>query len=378
VLRKKTPSKAVTIRDVASAAGISTATVSNAFNRPDQLSNRLQRRIFKVAKELGYTGPNPAARHFRLKRSGTIGVMFDARLRFAFADSAACLFLEGVAQAAEEEGLSLTLMPYSTDSGERTIREALVDGFIVYAGASDDSRIDSVIARQLPIVLVDHSRDCGLPEFSIDHRQGAYIAARHLLELKHRRIFVITFKLNSYAVNGLVSVSDQDRATFYPSRERLRGYQDAVIAHGLEWEKSVQVYQAVHTDFDGGRMAVRAMEAEGFSYTAILAASDNLALGALHELRSVGRRVPQEVSVVGFDDIPEAQIMHPALTTVRQEHKLKGLLAGRKLVSLIRKKPGSDDALLAKPHLILRESTTLAPTSKTRRKNGTARRPSLP
>jgi DNA-binding LacI/PurR family transcriptional regulator len=376
VFRKKAPSKGVTIRDVASAAGISTATVSNAFNRPDQLSSRLQRRIFKVAKKLGYTGPNPAARHFRLKRSGTIGVMFDARLRFAFADSAACLFLQGIAQATEEEGLGLTLLPYSTDSGERTIREALVDGFIVYAGASDDPRIDAVIARQLPMVFVDHSRDCGLPEISIDHRQGAYIAARHLLELRHRRICVITFKLNSYAVNGFVSVSDQNRATFYPARERLRGYQDAVIVHGLDWEKSIQVYQAVHTDFDGGRMAVRAMEAEGFSYTAILAASDNLALGALHELRSVGRRVPQEVSVVGFDDIPEAQIMHPALTTIRQEHKLKGLLAGRKLVGLIRKKPGSDDALLPKPHLILRESTTLAPPGKTHSRHGSSRFPS--
>jgi DNA-binding LacI/PurR family transcriptional regulator len=80
------------------------------------------------------------------------------------------------------------------------------------------------------------------------------------------------------------------------------------------------------------------LEAEGFFYTAILAASDNLALGLLHELRSVGRRVPQDVSVVGFDDIPEAQITHPALTTVRQEHKLKGLLARRKLISLICKK----------------------------------------
>jgi len=376
VYRKKAPSKGVTIRDVASAAGISTATVSNAFNRPDQLSSRLQRRIFKVAKELGYTGPNPSARNFRLKRSGTIGVMFDARLRFAFADSAACLFLQGVAQATEEEGLGLTLLPYSTDSGERTIREALVDGFIVYAGASDDPRIDAVIARHLPMVFVDHSRDWGLPEISIDHRQGAYIAARHLLELRHRRIFVITFKLNSYAVNGFVSVSDQNRATFFPSRERLRGYQDAVIAHGLDWEKSVQVYQAVHTDFDGGRMAVRAMEAEGFFYTAILAASDNLALGALHELRSMGCRVPQDVSVVGFDDIPEAQITHPALTTVRQEHKLKGLLAGRKLISLIRKKPGSDETLLPKPHLILRESSTLAPPRKSYSRRGSSRFPS--
>jgi DNA-binding LacI/PurR family transcriptional regulator len=275
------------------------------------------------------------------------------------ADSAACL-LQGVAQATEEEHLGLTLMPYSTESGEEVIRNALVDGFIVYSGASDDPRINSVVARQLPVVLVDNSRNWGLPEISIDHRQGAYLAARHLLELKHRRIAIITFKLASYAVNGFASKTDQENATFYSSRERLRGYQEAVVAYALDWEKTVRVYQSVHTDYEGGRMAVRALEAEGFSYTSILAASDNLALGAIQELKNLGRRVPNAVSVVGFDDIPEARIVQPSLTTIHQDHRLKGLLAGRKLVNLIRQRPENESTLLPEPCLILRESTALA------------------
>jgi DNA-binding LacI/PurR family transcriptional regulator len=351
----------VNIQDVAAAAKVSIAAVSYAFSRPDQVSAEVRKRILKIARELGYNGPNPVARSLRKRRANAIGVLFDERLTYAFADSAAALFLQGVAEATEEEKTGLLLVSCPKEQGNQVINEAAVDGFVVYGVARDDARVRAVLARRLPIVLVDHRSIRGVSNVTIADRHGAYLAARHLLELDHQHIAVVSFRLNRTPFDGFVSPDVQEKPTLCPSAERLAGYRKAVAEFGLDWSSSVRVYQCVHSSVEAGRKSAAALIKSKFCFSAALAMSDVLAIGLIEQLVNLGLRVPANVSVVGFDDIPESVLVRPPLTTVHQEHKAKGLLAGRKLIDLILDRAVRDQPVIPEPQLIVRQSTILRP-----------------
>ena len=146
-----------TLRDVATGAGVSIGTASNAFNRPDLISDQLRDRVLAEAKRLGYAGPDPAARRLRTGRAGALGLVFTDRLPFAFDDEAAVIFLRGVARALESSGAGLLLIPTSPtrEEGARVVSEAAVDGFLVYSTPTGDPRLDAALERGLPTVVVD-------------------------------------------------------------------------------------------------------------------------------------------------------------------------------------------------------------------------------
>ena len=146
-----------TVKEVAAEVGVSPATVSNAYNRPDQLSPELRARIFAAAKELGYSGPDPVARGLRRRRTGVMGVLYPDRLSYAFADPVSVMFLEGVSEAAEEARLGLLLVPGTPreERGPAAVGEAAVDGFVIYCLANDDPLVDAALERRLPVVLVE-------------------------------------------------------------------------------------------------------------------------------------------------------------------------------------------------------------------------------
>src|SRR3954469_15636034 len=153
------------LRDVAERAGVSIGTASNAFNRPEMLSEALRDRVQTAARELGYGGPEPAARPLRPGSAGAIGVVFPLDLVYAFADEAAITFLRGVAEGVEGAGAGLLIIPTSPslDVAARVVRDAVVDGFIVYSTADDDPRRAAAIARAIPVVTVDQPLDGATP-----------------------------------------------------------------------------------------------------------------------------------------------------------------------------------------------------------------------
>jgi DNA-binding LacI/PurR family transcriptional regulator len=345
------------LKQVAAEVGVSAATVSNAYNRPDQLSPELRERIFAAAKELGYAGPDPVARGLRKGRSGALGVVYADPLSYAFADPAAVMFLEGVSKAAEEAGLGLLLVPVPLREKRdpKAVGEAAVDGFVIYCLAQDDPLVDMALERRLPVALVEQPPREGVPSVETDDVAGAREAAQHLLGLGHERLGVVSFELDRDAPGGLADLERQREATYRPSRLRLEGYRAAAEEAGLSWA-DVPVYEATGNVPEQGRAGAELLLSREPRPTAVLALSDQLALGVFEAAKKMGFSVPEDLSVVGFDDVPEASRTDPPLTTVYQPHVRKGLLAGRLLVAQLGgEEPQSPAALPTR--LVVRGST---------------------
>jgi DNA-binding LacI/PurR family transcriptional regulator len=354
-----------TLKEVAAEVGVSPATVSNAYNRPDQLSEEVRERVMEAARRLGYAGPDPTARGLRRGRAGAIGVLYADRLSYAFADPAAVLFFEGVSRAAEEAGLGLLLVPGSISGRHdpEAVRAAAVDGFVVYCMAEGDRMIGAVRDRRLPAVLVDDPPDViaeGMSRVGVDDEGGARAAAEHLMELGHRRVAVVSYELAPQPVGGLAGPERQAEVAFGSTRLRLDGYRKAVEGAGVAWDTvpwdTVPVYECPENVPEEGANAARVLLGMDPRPTALLAISDQLAFGAIEAAREMGLSVPGDLSVVGFDDVPEAAHSNPPLTTVHQDHVEKGLLAGRLLVARLGgEEPEAPKTL--RTRLVVREST---------------------
>jgi DNA-binding LacI/PurR family transcriptional regulator len=310
-----------TLRDVAAAAGVSLGTASNAFNRPDLISEGLRERVLEQATRLGYGGPDPAARRLRTGRAGALGLIFTDRLPYAFDDEAAVLFLRGVSGALENSGAGLLLIPTSPtrEEGSRVVRGAAVDGFIVYSTPTGDPRLEAALARGLPTVTVDEPLDVPTPFIGIDDRAASLAAARHLAELGHRRVAVVSFP--EYA-------RDDETLPFDVPRERLAGYRDGL---GEAWDPELVVISHTNHQETGRRLLGELLELEPRP-TAVLAMSDALAAGVLRGAAEHRVAVPSELSVIGYDDVPLAALTEPPLTTVAQPTEHKGELAARLLL----------------------------------------------
>ena len=358
---RRNSSGRVTVKEVAAEVGVSPSTVSNAYNRPDQLSAGLRERVFEAARRLGYAGPDPFGRGLRQGRANAVGVLFRDKLSYAFADPAAVLFMEGVSEAVEEAGLGLLLLPGGSLGSRDTeaVRGAAVDGVVIHGMAADDPLVGAAIERRLPAVIVDQPPVAGVPSVGIDDEGGAREAAEHLLGLGHRRLGVVSFRLGLEVRSGMV---DQARpATLRPSGLRLRGVESATSAAGIPWG-GVPVYECAVSSPAEGRAAAIALFSREPRPTAILALSDRLAFGVIEAATQAGLCVPKDLSVVGFDDVPEAARSTPPLTTLHQPHVEKGLQAGRKLVAGLRDEdPGGREELILPARLVVRGSTARVP-----------------
>lgn len=322
-----------TLQTVADAVGVSRSTVSNAYSRPDQLSPELRAKILEAAHALGYAGPNPAARSLRKGRAGAIGVLFSSELSFAFTDPYAVQFLRGLAQTAEEHGTGLLLIPLAgeKDDTAATVREALVDGFCAYCVPDWHPSLDVIQERRLPMVYAEWRED-GDPDLlavGIDDVAAARDAGRHITALGHRRVAAVAHWIEKEPYDGPVELTRPEDAVHHVTRERLMGYRDALAEVGVDWADVVTVSAARNSREGGADAAAHALDRSPRP-TAILVTADLLALGVLDAIRQRGLEPGRDISVVGFDDIPEAASAR--LTTIRQPALDKGRIAGRLLL----------------------------------------------
>ena len=337
----------VTLQDVADVVGVSRMTVSNAFNRPEKLSEALRTRILEAAQDLGYGGPDPSARALARGRAGTVGLLLSDGLGEVFGDPVATEFLVAVGDELAKSSLALTLVP--TSGGDPDSRGDLpMDGAIVYVCGQGAADIERLRSRGTPVVTVDQVPTDGVPSVNVDDRAGARAAAQHVVDLGHRRV-------------GLVNLASSGTADNQPALQRDLGWRDALDAAGITPEE-------VRADFRpaaGVYAAAQSLLDREDRPTALLCFSDVFAAQAVRAADDLGLRVPEDLSVVGFDDASFAGTYRPALTTVRQRVGDKGRAAVDVLLASLAGEPVETLRRLLPTELVVRESTGPAPVPTT-------------
>jgi DNA-binding LacI/PurR family transcriptional regulator len=295
--------KRPTIRDVAREAGVSYATVSRVLNGREWVSPEAVRAVQEAIARTGYTA-NPHARSLATGKSGSIAFLLTEPQHLLFEDPSFSVLLRGVAQALSDRELTLILMIAATPEERERVVTYLsgghVDGVLLVSPHSGDPLLGELVRAEVPIVA------CGrvlgyeqvISSVAADDRSGARSAVEHLIAAGCRRIATITGPLD---LSG--------------GPDRLQGYTDALLAHGIGLEES----RIVHGDYGraSGAAAMRTLLAQAPDLDAVFIASDAMAAGALPVLREAGRDVPGDVRIVGFDDYGLAATLDPPLTTVR-------------------------------------------------------------
>ena len=322
-----------TLASLAAELKVSRTTISNAYNRPDQLSDALRERVLATAKRLGYAGPDPVARSLRTRKAGAVGLVITEPLTYSFQDPAALDFVAGLAQSCEEIGQGLMLLAVgpnrSVADGTASVLAAGVDGFVVYSAAGDDPYLQIVLQRRLPLVVVDQPKDVpGASQVGIDDRAAMRRMGEYVLGLGHRELGLLTMRLLRDRWQGVVDSERLRSSTFHVQSERIGGVRDAMSAAGLDPESLTVVESHEHTPASGGVAAKIALDANP-RITALMCTADVLALSAMDYLRGQGKYAPGQMTVTGFDGVPEA--MSRGLTTVAQPSLQKGRRAGELL-----------------------------------------------
>ncbi|WP_172292599.1 LacI family DNA-binding transcriptional regulator [Pseudoruegeria sp. HB172150] len=312
--------KPARLADVAEAAGVSKATASNVFNRPGIVRKELRDRVLETARQIGYAGPDPRARVLGTGKVGAIGVATVEPLSYFFEDSFARELMTSIARACDDSGTGLSLV--SSANHEQlawNLRNAVVDGFLLYCLEEARDLIDEARDRHLPYVaLYVDRRETGIPAVGIDEAAAARLATQHLLDLGHRRFAILAMEFTAGS-SGPVTLETVDTAFYSATSGRAIGTLDTLEEAGIP-RTSVPIHETL-TDADTVAEALERIFAASEPPTAFVAQSDAIALYALDWLTERGISVPGDVSLIGFDDIPEAAVSTPPLTTIRQPLK---------------------------------------------------------
>ncbi|MCL3862504.1 LacI family DNA-binding transcriptional regulator [Actinotalea sp. K2] len=356
----------MTLQTVADKVGVSRMTVSNAFSRPDQLSAGLRTQILAAAAELGYVGPDPAARALARRSVGAVGVVLTDSLGEAFLDPVASAFFGALADELAPTGMALSLVPADAVGGRVPARDLALDAAVIYACAGDTDAVEWLSRRCLPLVFVDQAPLPGSAAVLLDERSGGRLAVEHLAGLGHRDIVVLT--MNSDRDEPGWARDPHRVGSNHVSRVRTAGAVEAIEEAGL----TARVYEVYDNRDRYVADGAAAILGDPHRPTAVVCFSDLMAAGVVRAAEESGLRVPDDLSVVGFDDSVLARAVRPALTTLRQDFVAKGraaahalteaLTAARATTGTSPAEPGEPATVTIPVQLVVRESTGPAPS----------------
>ncbi|HYO12889.1 MAG TPA: LacI family DNA-binding transcriptional regulator [Thermoanaerobaculia bacterium] len=311
-----------TIKDVAREAGVSVATVSRAFSGKGPVQEETRHRVLDVAARLRYA-PNAAARSLTTNRTGTLGVLLPDLYGEFFSE-----VIRGIDLAARKSGYHVLVSSSHSDRSEvEAVLRALrgrVDGLIVMSPEVDAQALQANLPATLPVVLLNcRVEGGGFESINIDNYGGSLGMTRHLLSLGHRRIAFV-----------------QGAPGNHDAQERLRGYRDALRTYGGSWSEELEL-PGDFGEESGHRAGAALLQLEP-QPTAVFAANDAMAIGLLSALQEARVRVPDDIAVAGFDDIPIARFLTPPLTTERVSFAELGGRALERLLTVLESGDGHE------------------------------------
>jgi LacI family transcriptional regulator len=336
----------VTISHVAKEAGVSLQTVSRVINNRQEITPTTRQHVQDVIKRLGYQ-PNAIARSLSQRRSHTLGVVTSGLEYYGPSH-----ILVGVEQGANQAGLSIFLnllhQPESENIGPivNGLVSRQVEGIIWAVPEIGNNRSwfrEAMPQPPIPVIFLSTRPRDDLNVVEIDNRNGAYMATEHLLERGHRKIGLITGPL-----------------TWWAASERRRGWQEALTAAGIPFSDS-QIVEG-NWSAESGERGLHELLEKSPDVQAVFACNDQMALGLMQAARSLGKRIPEDLAVVGFDDIPESAFYYPPLTTIRQGLYELGHVAVQTFVKIREAEQAGESATSAQtvwlqPQLVIRKST---------------------
>lgn len=309
-----------TLDDVARAAEVSTATVSRCINDPKMVSQPTRERVEAAIKTLGYT-PNFAARSMAAKRTYTVGAIIPTMENAIFARG-----LQAFQEELNRRGYTLLVSSsvYDPEAEEEQIRTLVArgaDGLLLIGHDRDPAIYDYLDLQRVPVLVAWSANDkARAPSVGFDNRAAMRALTERVIELGHRRIAMIS---------GLTLRNDR-------AQMRIKGVRDAMAAHGLDPDTLAPV--EVPYDFAASAEAFSTLMEREPQPSIVLCGNDVLAVGALRGAKQLGFRIPEDVSITGFDDIEIAQVVSPELTTVQVPHRRMGTMAAQELVGMIEEK----------------------------------------
>lgn len=328
----------VTAKAVARAAGVSPSSVSNAYNKPDQLSAPVRDHILAVAAQLGYHGPDPAGRALRSGRADVIGVLMTQHNSYAFSDPYAIGFLRGVAEELAASQTGILLLPPTAAAVQR----ASIDAVTSLCLQSTAPAIEAALVRGIPVVSSVTDPRPDIDHVAIDDVAAGAQLGEHLARLGHRDVAVLLD-------DGTHTPGTPAGPEFVDNVDRLRGLRRAL------GDASIRLFTSSENNYNEGRAAVSSIWDARDRPSAIVAFSDTMALGVMDGLRERGAVAGADVSLAGFDDIPEAS--GRGLTTVQQPIEEKG----RRVARLMLDPDLPDRRVILPTRLVVRSSTAPAP-----------------
>ncbi len=324
-------------------AGVSRTTVSFVLNQLEgvSISENTRQRVFEAARSLNYH-PNSAGRKLVSGKSDTLGLVLCQSPEQVFADAFLPQVILGVEQAAMQQNFHVLLKPVEPDDAEgysRLINENHVDGIILSGPRQDDTEIINLHQKGVPVILLGQMPDSDLPFVDVNATSGAETAINHLIELGHRHIGMIT----------------NAPLTYTSAQQRRTGYRQALQKANLKSEDGL-IKEGNYTPASGYHAMIDLLK-ELPRPTAVFIASDVVTMGAILAVKRAGLQIPEDIAIVGFDDIPLAEYFDPPLTTVRLPAFGLGWTAGERLIRLTREEGLDQNGILLDSELIIREST---------------------